>query len=103
MSGMWVHEINDPVNLFSGAKVAINRAMTVNGCTGTNYDTAQFDDYPIGGGNLDTTCKLIKGCPAIYPLVVCALPGNAHASHDLVVNAGASTYLTKFLNPPFTN
>ena len=103
MSGMWVHELFDPENPFTGAKVAINRAMTVNGCSGANYDTAQFDNYPIGGGNPDTTCKLIKGCPAIYPLVVCALNGNQHASHDSIVNPGASTYLTSFLNPPFTN
>jgi poly(3-hydroxybutyrate) depolymerase len=103
MSGVWVHEIGDMTQPFSGNKVAINRAMTVNGCTGTDYDIAQFDNYPIGGGNPDTTCKLIKGCPTIYPLVVCALPGSNHVGHDDVVNPGASIYLTSFLNPPFTN
>ena len=103
MAGMWVHELQDPVNPFTGTKVAINRAMTVNGCTGTNYDTAQFDNYPIGGGNADTTCKLIKGCPAIYPLVVCALPGSQHASHDSVANPGFSKFLSAFTATPFTN
>jgi poly(3-hydroxybutyrate) depolymerase len=103
MSGMWVHETGDAENPFSGAKAAINRAMTVNGCSGNNYDTAQFLDYPIGGGNPNNICKQIKGCPTLYPLVVCELPGNGHGSHDNIVNPGGSTYLTKFLNPPFVN
>ena len=98
MSGMWIHGVGDPVNPFAGNKVAIDRAMTVNGCTAASYDKAQLEDYPIGGGNPDATCRLIRGCPALYPLVVCALDGNAHASHDDVVNPGASTYLTNFLN-----
>ena len=42
--------------------------MQVNSCSiGTTYATAQFDNYPIGGGNPDSTCKKIKGCPADYP------------------------------------
>jgi hypothetical protein len=104
MAGIWIHEVNDPENLFAGAKVAINRAMAVNGCTiGTGYDTTMFDNYAIGGGNADTTCKLIKGCPAIYPLVVCALPGNAHGSHDNIANPGFSKFIAGFSFPPFTN
>jgi len=103
MSGMWIQEIGDPVNPFSGNVVAINRALTVNGCSSTSYEGAQLDDYPIGGGNPDATCKLIRGCPTLHPLVVCALNGNAHAPHDSVANPGASTYLSKFLSPPFTN
>jgi poly(3-hydroxybutyrate) depolymerase len=104
MAGMWVHEIQDPTNPFTGTKFAVNRAMSVNGCTiGTSYDTAQFDNYPIGGGNADTTCKLIKGCPAIYPLVVCALPGNGHGSHDNVTNPGFSTFISGFSAGPFIN
>jgi poly(3-hydroxybutyrate) depolymerase len=102
-SGMWIHEVGDTTNPFAGAKVAINRAMVSNGCSTTNYDTAQFDDYPIGGGNSPSTCKLIRGCPVAYPLVVCALPGNAHGSHDNVVNPGGSVFLSGFSSPPFTN
>jgi poly(3-hydroxybutyrate) depolymerase len=104
MAGMWIHEINDATNPFTGTKVAIKRAMAVNGCTiGTDYDTATFDNFPIGGGNPDTTCKLIKGCPATYPLVVCALPGNAHGSHDNVANPGFSKFISAFSSPPLTN
>jgi poly(3-hydroxybutyrate) depolymerase len=95
MAGMWVHEIGDTTQPFNGNKVAIDRAMKVNGCTiGTSYDTAQFDNYPIGGGNLDSTCKKLKGCPALYPLVVCALPGNQHGSHDSIVNPSFATFVT---------
>jgi len=101
MAGMWVHEVNDPENPFSGNKFAISRAMTVNGCTGsTDYDDAvakgNIQDFPIGGGNDPATCKLIKNCPALYPLVVCALPGNMHASHPTVVEPGFPTFLKQF-------
>jgi hypothetical protein len=101
MAGMWIHEINDATNPFSGNKVAIQRAMQVNGCTiGTNYDNTMFDDFPIGGGNPATTCKKIRGCPDIAPLVVCALPGNGHGSHDNVANPGFSTFIKLFSAPP---
>jgi poly(3-hydroxybutyrate) depolymerase len=90
MAGMWVHEVGDAVNPFAGTKTAVARAMAVNGCTiGTDYDTASLVDYPIGGGNPDTTCQQIEGCPADQPLVVCALPGSGHGSHDSVVNPGS--------------
>lgn len=97
MAGMWVHEINDGTNPFTGNKFAIARAMKVNGCTGaTGYDDAMLENFPIGGNNPDTTCKLIKNCPALYPLVVCALPGDQHASHDNVVNPGFAKYIKQF-------
>jgi poly(3-hydroxybutyrate) depolymerase len=101
MAGMWIHEINDTTNPFTGNKVAIQRAMQVNGCTiGTNYDNAMFDDFPIAGGNPDTTCKKIRGCPDIAPLVVCALAGNGHGSHDNVANPGFATFIKLFSAPP---
>jgi poly(3-hydroxybutyrate) depolymerase len=97
MSGMWVHEIGDTTNPFTGNKFAIARAMKVNGCTGaTGYDDAMLENFVIGGGNPDATCKLIKNCPALYPLVVCALPGTEHGSHDNVVNPGFATYVKQF-------
>jgi hypothetical protein len=60
-----------------------------------------FDNYPIGGGNPATTCKKIRGCPELYPLVVCALPGNGHGSHDGVANPGFATFIKQFSAPPF--
>ena len=102
MAGMWVHEVGDPETPFNGSKVAINRAMSVNGCAiGTSYDNATFDDFPIGGGNNASTCRKIRGCPDLYPLVVCALPGNAHGSHDNVVNPGFSGLISMFSTGPF--
>jgi len=101
MAGMWVHETGDPANPFNGTKVAVKRAMTVNGCTiGTDYDSAEFDDFPIGGGKADSTCKKIKGCPAEYPLVVCELPGNEHRPHDDVTNPGFATFIKAFSMAP---
>jgi len=97
-AGMWVHEVGDPVTPFTGAKVAIKQAMAANGCSiGTDYDTAQLENYPIGGGNTDSTCQKIKGCPAPYPLVVCALPGNNHSRHESVAVPGFATLLTDLM------
>jgi polyhydroxybutyrate depolymerase len=98
MSGMWVHEIDDGTNPFSGNKYAIARAMMVNGCTmGNSFDNATLDPFPGGPAE----CKMIKGCPALYPLVVCPLNGNGHGSHENIVNPGVSTYLQMFQKAPF--
>ncbi len=100
MAGMWVHEINDPTHPFAETKEAISRAMQVNGCTlGTDYDTATLNDYPIGGGIPDDTCKKIEGCPDSHPLVVCPLPGSGKGSNDYVVNPGFAVFLGKFSSP----
>jgi hypothetical protein len=100
MAGMWVGETNDPENPFSHNIDAINRAIQVNGCTGGPWGTTPTADYPIGGGKPDTTCKQITGCPALYPLVVCLIPGNQHASHDDTTNPGFTTFLKFFSKPP---
>jgi hypothetical protein len=102
MAGMWIHETLDSTQPFSGNVFAINRAMVVNGCTASDYSTASFQNFPIAGV-ADNTCKQILGCPAIYPLVVCAIPGTNHASHDAIANPGFSTFLLMFSNAPFVN
>jgi poly(3-hydroxybutyrate) depolymerase len=102
MAGFWSHETGDTTNPFSGNIVAMNRALGVNGCmpAGVTYDSATkanaFDPFPIGGGVADGTCKKYKGCPELYPLVVCPLPGTAHASHDNIVDPGWPTFLSLF-------
>jgi hypothetical protein len=105
MAGMWIGETADPENPFSGNVVAINRAIQVNGCTGGPYtlptNTAPTANFPIGGGNADTVCQQLTGCPTLYPLVVCLIPGNQHASHDNIANPGFSTFVKLFENPPF--
>jgi len=102
MSGMWIDEVNDPSNPFSaGDKIAINRAMQVNGCA-SDYDTArdtgQLVDFPIGDGR--PSCKKILGCAETDPLVVCQVPGLGHASSlDQYANPGFATYLKSFELP----
>jgi poly(3-hydroxybutyrate) depolymerase len=84
----------------TGNKVAIARAMQVNGCTvGTNYDNASLEDYPIGGDNPDDLRQKIQGCPDDYPLVICALPGSGHGSHDNVANPGFATFIKSLAAP----
>jgi poly(3-hydroxybutyrate) depolymerase len=100
MAGMWVHETGDTTNGFDGNIRAINRAMTVNNCAQTGYSNAVFENFPIGGGNAETTCKRIANCDPLFPLVVCALPGNGHGSHDDVANPGFATFIKLFSAAP---
>ncbi len=96
MAGMW---IDDP-NGLTNNKLAIARAMMVNKCTiGTGVDNTMFDNFPIGGGNPDGTCRKIRGCPELYPLVVCQIAGTG--THDSVANPGFSTFISLFEKAPF--
>ena len=98
MAGIWTHSVGDVLN---SNRTAIARAMAVNKCTmGTNVDNATFDDFPIGGGNAASTCKKIRGCPALYPLVVCPMPGEARSSYDSVANPGYASFVRLFSMPP---
>ena len=96
---MWIHGVDDLTNPFSSEKVAIDRAMAKAHCaSGYDFDTAKLQNFPIGGGNPDTTCQRIDGCDTLYPLVVCPLPGPDRYSHDNVVNPGWSVFLKLFQN-----
>jgi poly(3-hydroxybutyrate) depolymerase len=105
MAGMWVGETADPQNPFVNNEFAISRALVVNGCTmGTTFDAVfpNAVNYPIGNGRPDNVCKLIQGCPTIYPLVVCLINGNGHNSHPDTTNPGFSKFITQFITPgPF--
>jgi hypothetical protein len=100
LAGVWVHEVNDGTAGFN-LPLPINRALKVNDCmpSGVTYATAMYDPFPIGGGNADGTCKKARGCPELYPIVVCPLAGNGHGSHDAVVNPGFSTFVKLFSAP----
>jgi hypothetical protein len=99
MAGMWVIEVNDiGTELASALQLPVSRAI-VNQCTSGSYSSAMLADYPIGAGKPPGTCKQIIGCPAEYPLVVCALMGNGHTSHDDTVNPGFATFF-KSLEAP---
>jgi len=100
MAGMWVHEVDEQVNLFSGNIVAIDRAMKVNKCTKQNYASAEFEDFPISDAPPPSVCKRIKNCDPLYPLVVCALPGDKHDSHTGVVLPGFPKFIGLFSMAP---
>ncbi|HEY2903318.1 MAG TPA: hypothetical protein VGL59_22230 [Polyangia bacterium] len=105
MAGMWVGEndtTSDALPVFSGAKVAIARAMKVNQCTiGTSFDNAMFVDFPIAGVSPPSTCRRILGCPDLFPLVACALPNTTpNASSDAIANSGFVAFLNFFPPPP---
>ncbi|HVU50583.1 MAG TPA: hypothetical protein VHL80_07835, partial [Polyangia bacterium] len=101
MAGMWVAQTGDGAAPFAVVEAAIARAMKVDGCTlGTGFPDAPSEDFPIGAGNQDSTCKRIMGCPALTPVVVCALPGNQHAGNEVVANPGFSAFIKLLENPP---
>jgi hypothetical protein len=104
LAGFWSHDPGDTTNPFSGNIVAMDRALTVDGYTpaGVTYDSANtagaFDPFPIGNGPMD--CRKYKNGPALYPLVVCLLPGTGHASHDNVVDPGWPAFVNLFMTAP---
>jgi poly(3-hydroxybutyrate) depolymerase len=101
MAGMWVHEVADPNRPWMATKLAIARAMSVDGCTiGTGYDDAQLVNFPISDALAPDTCQRIAGCSPLAPLVVCLLPGAGHGSHDAIVNPGANVFINLFQHPP---
>jgi hypothetical protein len=93
VAGMWVYHIDQESGSNSAAKFAIARAISTNSCVGvTDWDDAyakgQVQNFPIGEGFGEDTCKLVKGCDPAYPLVACPRPSNGHASDALMANAG---------------
>jgi hypothetical protein len=97
---MWIQDQDQP-SQSPIYPVAFERAMSVNGCPGTNLDDATLEDYPIGGGNPDDTCKKVVGCPQQYPLIFCMLTANQHGGgHEGVVNPGFATYFASFFAEP---
>lgn len=99
MAGVWVWEFNDGGQPFDTVHYAVDRAMKVNGCSAASYDTASLVNFPIAGGNPDTTCKLIVGCPVDYPLVACRMSGTGHGGHDTIVNPAFSTFIRLLTAP----
>jgi hypothetical protein len=101
MAGLWIHTVGNTVSPFSGNIVAMDRALTVNGCVpkGVTFQTATFEPFPISATD-STSCKKFVGCPAIAPLVVCPLFGNQASSNDAVVNPAFTTFLSLFERSP---
>jgi hypothetical protein len=101
MAGMWVNDVSNVEVPFANDQVAIARAMSHGTCTlGTDYDSASFENFPIGGGRPDDTCKRILGCDQLYPLVVCLLQGNPQTNDSFVVNPGFTAFIKSFESAP---
>jgi hypothetical protein len=101
MAGMWVAQLDDPSAPFTNIELAVARAMRVDGCTmGTGFKDAPVENFPIFGGNAESTCQKIMGCSPLTPLVVCAFPGNQHAQNANVVVPGFPAFVDLFEVPP---
>jgi poly(3-hydroxybutyrate) depolymerase len=99
MVGIWVSQFNDGGQPFDPGKRAVDRALKVNGCTATSYDTASLVDFPIGGGNPDSLCKRIVGCPDDHPLVYCSLSGTAQSNLETIANPAFATFIELLAAP----
>jgi hypothetical protein len=102
VAGFWVY---DPTSSsgqpFTGDLAAIARAIVVDKCDSTAaYDLTTAPDFPIGGGNLSGTCKLLKGCAALFPMVSCRLSNTSHGTNPEIVNPGFSTFIRFFEKAP---
>lgn len=98
-AGLWVLETGDSSSSFSTPKYAVSKAMQAAGCTANSYDVAQTVAFPVGDGTLATSCKRVDGCGTLFPLIVCALPGNSHGSHAEVVNPAAAAFIDMLAAP----
>jgi hypothetical protein len=100
IAGIWMDPTGNTTIPFTFAIEAINRAMKVNGCTiGTGFLDAEFEPFPIGGNQPDNTCKLMKGCPALSPIVVCAIQTNNSTVGVGIRAPGFMTFLKLFESP----
>ena len=101
MAGFWVNEYDNSGGPFPiTPEEAVMRVVHVNGCTDeTFYDQLLLEDFPIGNGMPDDICKKVVGCPAQYPLVVCAFQGYENSSHDDIFNPGFGAFLQGLAAP----
>jgi hypothetical protein len=83
-AGMFLHEIDDPYNAYSGVLPGCARLLAQNGCTTTTCqpsNTALSDPYTApkftAGANPPPmmSCVSFKGCPATAPVVFCTTNG----------------------------
>lgn len=107
MAGLWLYNADEVGNPAPQPNNAVGRAMQVNGCTGAvdmNDAIAKglVQNFPVGGATDSDVCKLIQGCPELYPLVVCSLPPQHQQSFNYIVEPAASTFLKLFLAAPFS-
>jgi poly(3-hydroxybutyrate) depolymerase len=99
MAGMWVDQINNPEYAFAETTLAVTRAMGVNGCTiGTSYETAEFEPFSISSTD-GSSCKMVKGCPALFPLVICPLLSVSNKTGDTNVVVPGWTAFFKLFDP----
>jgi hypothetical protein len=102
LAGMWVY---DPTSSsgqpFTGDLAAVARAVVVDKCeANAAYDVMDAPDFPIGGGNASGTCKLLKGCATLFPLVTCPLSNTNHGTNPTIVNPGFATFMRLFNKAP---
>jgi hypothetical protein len=99
LAAIWIDGKGNASIPFTFVMAAIANGMKADGCTiGTGFLDAMFDPFPIGGDQPDDACKVIKGCPATSPLVVCALNNNNVSNSGFRVPA-FTTFLKLFESP----
>jgi Esterase PHB depolymerase len=67
--GIWFHDVNDPMNPYTGARDAITAALMSNNCTGSTFDAGPTT---MLASTEQETCVQYTGCPAQFPIARCS-------------------------------
>ncbi len=86
-------------NVFEYDIVAPIFALRTDGCSSTDLTDPPLENFATGGGNADSLCQRILGCPGLEPIIRCKLPTNP-VSLVPIVNPAFSTFLELFEKAP---
>ena len=91
---MFIHDMMDPGNPFSGSVAGRNRTLLINKCVGT--DTAPYDPGPGAIVPPNSACVKFTGCPPETPVIFCTTVGQGHGSQDPLAVAGFWNFFKTF-------
>jgi poly(3-hydroxybutyrate) depolymerase len=91
---MFIHDMMDNGNPYSGSVAGRNRVLAINKCVG--LDTAPYDPGPDAKIPPGSACVKYTGCPADYPVVFCTTTGQFHMSQDPLATGGFWNFFKMF-------
>jgi poly(3-hydroxybutyrate) depolymerase len=92
---MFIHDMMDMGNNYSGSVSARQRTLSIDQCNGTA--TAPYDPGPGATiPNAMSQCLKYTGCPAAYPVIFCTTYGQGHSSQDPLAVGGFWNFFKSF-------
>jgi hypothetical protein len=104
VAGMWIHDLNDPSNPYSGSVLGRDRVLAKNGCAGgSSGPTVPWGDTSL----LSDVCVQYTACPKEYPVVFCTTQGKGHTDQVTRAVPGFRQFFDLMepmaVTPPATN